>query len=200
MQLSFLCKGKSRQRLLMLFIFQDAHLLFFMLLKDSASSSLVEVRASQSLLTDGCWITQLCRSALDQALARCHFSAKSARAHAMRFVKSSFWPLWKWCGWCLIQHKACLKLPVQLSKNKFEPASWSLASSAMKYYLFISHGWSTLYAARDTLKIWFTSPLDQKQKFNIPIISSSSSAFVELGHLMTEKKSYRVTSVIIYKD
>lgn len=118
-----------------------------MLLKDSASASLVAVRAPRFLITDCCWITQLHRFDLDQALARCHFSVKSARAHAMMFVKSSFQPLWKLCGWCPVQHKGCPKLPVPLSKNEFEPARWKFSKFSCKrlalYIMCLEHSLSS---------------------------------------------------------
>lgn len=101
---SSLC-AKGRKSFLMFFIFKGAHLLF-MLLKDSASTSLVEVRAP--CLSFCCWIPNSLWIWSESGTSMLSLFSRIRRAHTMMFVQSFFQPLWKSCGWCLVQHKVCL--------------------------------------------------------------------------------------------
>lgn len=117
----------------------DAPLLFFMLLQDPAPPAW----APQFFIAGRCWIIQLYRSDLGQALSCYHFSVKTIRAYAMVFANSSLQLLWKRCGWCLVQHEVCLKMPVPLSKTQFQLGRWKFikfsCSRLALYVMWIQH-------------------------------------------------------------
>lgn len=81
---SSLC-AKGRKSFLMFFIFKGAHLLF-MLLKDSASTSLVEVRAP--CLSFCCWIPNSLWIWSGSGTSTLSLFSRIRRAHTMMFVQS----------------------------------------------------------------------------------------------------------------
>lgn len=109
---------------------------------------------------------------LDQAPACWHFSVESARAHTMSFGQSLSSHDGNHVDDTWFNIKFVLNWLFHFLKINLNQQDENLESSVAREQLFVS---CDSYHIRDILKIWFTSPLKQRKRFNMSIISSSSS-------------------------